>query len=77
MFISSDLLRADEGFLFLGSHYPKKFFSSVSNLLCWNAHYFMFILPMEFCEQEADGSQSHWQEEGICPNPMKVIINNA
>ena len=77
MLISSDLLRTDEGFLLLGSYYPKKHFSSVSNLSCSNAHYFTLILYMEFCEQQADIIQSYRQEEGMCPKPMKVTINDA
>lgn len=77
MLISNDLLSTDDSFLLLGSYYPKKHFSSVSNLSCSNAHYFMLILYREFCEQQADIIQSYWQEEGMCPIPMKVIINHA
>lgn len=73
MLISNDLLGTNEGFLLLGSHYFKKHFSSVSNFSCFNAHYFMLILSVEFCEPQADRGQ----EEDICPKPMEVITNNA
>lgn len=53
MLISSDLLRTDEGFLLLGSHYSKKHFSLVSNLSCLNAHYFMLILSVGSRQLEA------------------------